>query len=203
MRQLLKNLFNWWIELNVYVRGFIITLIVSFLIREKEIHFLQGFIYQFFNVDVILTSVLDHFFCRLFISFSLIFIISVLKTIIKPIKREGYSDELSLYRRKFHELILLKNTYYKIVTYSLLSSICVRFCVLEYSESTDFLYSVINLTPSFFFILFLINLFRISKHEVNSVYDKTFKIVTIDNEEPIDTNSYYKWLILNYFRKKV
>jgi hypothetical protein len=195
----LKTILKNWLSLNIYLRSLIIGLLISLCIGDSQVYFFQRLLYNLFNLKVFITPFFDHMISRLVLSFFIIFVIARIKKKFEEKSISMQETPLIRYRTDVSELLFFKNFYYKLVTLLLVLNTYLKIFFLHFFYLFTLLHLSINIILCLLMVLFIVNIFRITRHEVNLIYDLSFDKNTIDPLAIKNKNSHYKLLLIDYF----
>jgi hypothetical protein len=191
--------FSVWINLPLGLRISFKAFFISFImlvLLEKSNHFILDPLYKLFGIDCFISKPADYVTIKLVLGFLLAFISYYFRSKRLEKRKQFTSDLIYLFQAELNTLLTFKNKFYKLITISLLITITLNNILLILSLGSYYIHLKLVFLIIVLFIIFTINVFRISRHEVDLLFDEIYE-TNYTNYKNVNHNSH----ILMYIKK--
>lgn len=183
--------------LKIIIRVFFVSFVLLKLLDRNQFFILE-WLYNLFGVTCFISRDIDFVLIKLVISFLTAFLGYLFRENVKYNKELLTTDLAFFFKQQLKELLFFKNRFYTFITISLMTTLMLN--------NFLFIFNLVNLNTCIaigflsiiLLIIFIINFFRVTIHEVDvlfdSVYDTKFTNYNkINNKSQMFT--YYKSLL--------
>lgn len=183
--------------LKIIIRVFFVSFVLLKLLDRNQFFILE-WLYNLFGVTCFISRDIDFVLIKLVISFLTAFLGYLFRENVKHNKELLTTDLAFFFKQQLKELLFFKNRFYTFITISLMTTLMLN--------NFLFIFNLVNLNTCIaigflsiiLLIIFIINFFRVTIHEVDvlfdSVYDTKFTNYNkINNKSQMFT--YYKSLL--------
>ena len=199
--QAIRNVIIKWLSINRYVRSISSSLIMSFLLVfffNKALNSIQNYFYYMFEIDCLITPIVDFVLSRFFLSLFLTFIIHILSLYMTSEKSRMVNNNQALLEQYYYSYLVGKTLFYKIISFCYIFMICLKIFSVVFLNLNETITLYINFLFILFMIIFLINILRIKNREISVLFDELFGVYPTVKHKSDD---YY--LFFDYIRRKL